>query len=52
LITFRIEVTVEDYILDDWCDQQSVNPDDLDGQEMAQFVDDHFGLWADNVEML
>ena len=52
LITLQIEVTIEDYILAEWCEQQGVNDDDLDGQALSEFIDDHLGIWCDDVRML
>ena len=52
MVTLQIEVTVEDYVLDEWAEEKGYNADDLDGQELSEFVDDHYGIWCDDVRTL
>jgi len=52
LITFLIEVTFEEYILDEWLQlHPEYEPDDSE-EYMAYFVEDELGISPDSVRML
>jgi hypothetical protein len=53
LITVQIEYTFEDYILDEWLENNNIESHEFDeGEHLSDFVDDVLGIWCDSARML
>lgn len=51
MTTFRIEFTIEDYIIEDWCDNNGYGEDEFE-DHVHEFIDDHIQVWPDDVVIL
>jgi hypothetical protein len=52
VITLKIEASFEDYIWEDFCDNNKVDPEDFTDEDLVEFVDTELGFFADSVVML
>lgn len=47
MTTIRVEFTIDDYIVEDWCDDRRLNVDDF-ADHVMDFTDDYLGLTIDD----
>jgi len=51
MISLMIEVSVEEYVIDEWLEDQDLEPDDFE-DHLDTFVTDYFGVYPDDVRQL